>query len=494
MAESSYKCIMKSSAIIGGSAFIKIIIGMVRAKFVAILLGPAGVGLMGIYLNLINLITAIAAVGTNTSGVRQLAKATSENDDGRIKSVVKTLCYVFLISAVIGAIATLAFSSLLSSLTFKNKDYTSSLAWLSIAVFLTCLYNGLMSILQGFREIKNIAIVSIFGALTATFISIPCFYLLGQKGIVPSLILCALINFLTVFLYARKLLPGKAGSFSGHDVKQMFRLGVSFVGTSVIGMLTPYFINILMQHHLGLSKVGLYNCSYALSGLLTGFVLQAMGKDYFPRLSSCAHDNQAVRRIVNEQSEIALLLALPCIAGMIVFAPLLIYIFYSEQFYPAIELIRWNSIGILGRVISWPMGFILAAKAKGGLLVASELIMGTIHVGGVFWGINIFGLVGASFAFSLLYICHVVMMLCIMRFLVGGTWFKKTALMALGSIILILLIMYNTFVGDNVVRQWAVNLILLTGTCLVCLRQLMICCDISIIDLRNRMMTYVAKK
>jgi PST family polysaccharide transporter len=40
---------LKSSALIGGSSVVSIAIGIVRIKAIAVLLGPAGVGLMGLH-------------------------------------------------------------------------------------------------------------------------------------------------------------------------------------------------------------------------------------------------------------------------------------------------------------------------------------------------------------------------------------------------------------------------------------------------------------
>jgi hypothetical protein len=45
----SYRSILKSTSLIGGASFINILISMIRTKFVAILLGPSGVGLLGLY-------------------------------------------------------------------------------------------------------------------------------------------------------------------------------------------------------------------------------------------------------------------------------------------------------------------------------------------------------------------------------------------------------------------------------------------------------------
>ena len=73
--EHTYGQILKSSAIIGGSTVLKVGIGIVRTKIMALLLGPAGFGLAGLYMSIITLTQSIAGMGINGSGVRQIAEA-----------------------------------------------------------------------------------------------------------------------------------------------------------------------------------------------------------------------------------------------------------------------------------------------------------------------------------------------------------------------------------------------------------------------------------
>ena len=46
--KSSYRQIVKATSLFGGVQFFQIIISVIRSKFVAILLGPAGMGIVGL--------------------------------------------------------------------------------------------------------------------------------------------------------------------------------------------------------------------------------------------------------------------------------------------------------------------------------------------------------------------------------------------------------------------------------------------------------------
>jgi len=58
-----YGQILKSTALVGGSSVINIAIGIVRMKAMAMLLGPAGFGLAGLYGSIANLTQNIAGMG-----------------------------------------------------------------------------------------------------------------------------------------------------------------------------------------------------------------------------------------------------------------------------------------------------------------------------------------------------------------------------------------------------------------------------------------------
>src|SRR5262245_22520875 len=87
----SYGQILKSSALIGGASTLNIAIGIVRTKAMAVLLGPAGFGLLGVYASIIDLAVSVAGLGVASSGVRQIAVSVASGDNRRIASTATIL-------------------------------------------------------------------------------------------------------------------------------------------------------------------------------------------------------------------------------------------------------------------------------------------------------------------------------------------------------------------------------------------------------------------
>src|SRR5690606_31810102 len=134
------------------------------------------------------------------------------------------------------------------------------------------------------------------------------------------------------------------------------------------------------------------------------------------------HDDELCNRLVNEQAHISILLAGPGLLATLTVAPLLMLIFYSAEFQPAAGLLRWLCLGMMLRIVAWPMGFIVLAKGKRKIFFWTEVAATVVHVGLAFSLVQVIGLAGAGIAFFGLYVWHTVLVYFIARHLTGFRW------------------------------------------------------------------------
>jgi PST family polysaccharide transporter len=194
------------------------------------------------------------------------------------------------------------------------------------------------------------------------------------------------------------------------------------MASAVLTTGAAYAIRILVRNNIGLEAAGLYQSAWAIGGLYIGFILQAMGSDFYPRLTAVASDDTECNRLVNEQAQIGLLLAGPGVIATLTFAPLVIALFYAATFVAAVEPLRWICLGMALRVIAWPMGFIVLAKGARSIFFWVEVAATVVHVDLAFLLIGRFGLAGATMAFFGLYIWHGLLMYVIVHRLTGFRW------------------------------------------------------------------------
>jgi antigen flippase len=421
----TYGQILKSSAMIGGSSLLNVVIGTVRTKAMAMLLGPSGVGLMGLYGAILELTISIAGMGINSSGVRQIAEAVGSDETERVARTAAVLRRISVILGLIGAAFLVGFSGVASALTFGSDQHASAIALLSIAVFFSLVSAGQGALLQGMRRISDMAKTSILGAFWGALVSIIVVYFLREDGLVLSLILVAAMSLVISWWYSRKIclrVPPLSAAQVGQEAAAMLKLGFAFMASGLLMSGASYVVRLIVVRKVGFDAAGLYQAAWALGGLYIGFILQAMGADFCPRLTAIARDNPECNRVVNEQAYVSLLLAGPGVLGTLTFAPLVITIFYSAKFEGAVEILRWLCLGMTLRVISWPMGYIIIAKGVQNLLIFSEVAWTAVYLGLAWVCVNAFGLKGAGIAFFGSYVFHVAMIYVMVRKLSGFRW------------------------------------------------------------------------
>jgi antigen flippase len=403
----SYGQILRSSSIIGGAQGINYVISLVRTKVVAVLLGPSGVGLVGLYLTTVGTIETLAGLGIRSSGVREIADANSSGDPEILAKTLKTLRRACWLTGILGWVLTAALAYPLSVWVFDSPKYAAALAILGCTLVFSSISGGQMALIQGMRRIGDLARLNLLGVAAGTIVAIPVYYWLGEQGIVPVLLLSAVMNLIFSWWFARRIRVVPVQQSIGETVirmKGLLSLGLAFMWSALLGAVVALVIRAIIQRELGLEANGLYQAAWAISGMFAGFILSAMGADFYPRLTAAKGDKVLMARLVNEQTEVGILLALPGLVATLAFAPWIMTLLYSKEFVGAAELLPWFILGVFGRVVSWPMGFIMLALGEGKWFAVSETASFILHGVLAFLLIGLLGLWGVALAFALLYV------------------------------------------------------------------------------------------
>jgi enterobacterial common antigen flippase len=156
-----------------------------------------------------------------------------------------------------------------------------------------------------------------------------------------------------------------------------------------------------------------------------GFILAAMGADFFPHLASISQDKDRSTQLINAQVEIGLLIAVPGILLVLALGPILLQLLYSAQFAPAFEVVRWQAMGTFLRVISWPVAMVTLANGKGKAFFSTELAANLFYLGCAALFVSWWGLSGIGVAFFVMYVFYVVLMTMVAHHLIGFRWSKN---------------------------------------------------------------------
>lgn len=416
--KSSYRSIFKATSLFGGVQVYQILIQIIKSKFVAVLLGPAGVGIMGLYQSGLQLIQQLSSMGLSQSAVRDVSEANGSNDLHRIAKTVTVVRKLVWVTGILGLVLVAFFSPLLSKTSFGNYDYTIPFIILSITLLLDQLSAGQRVILQGLRRLKDLAKCSAFGATFGLITSVPLYYWLGIEGIVPTLILNSLCSLLLSWFYSRRIKIEKVNVTPKQTLEQgklMLVMGVSMSISGILSTVVAYAIRGYIQANGGVEQVGLYQAGFVIMTTYVGMVMNAIATDYYPRLAAINKDNQKCREAVSQQGEIGVMILAPMLTLCLVFMPFVLKILYSDKFLAANEYISWACLGMMLRLASWVISFLFVAKAESKLFMLNELSANIYYLAFSLIGYKILGLTGLGIAFAVQYFVYFIQCYLIAR-------------------------------------------------------------------------------
>lgn len=372
---SSYLHILKYTSIFGGVQGLVILIGMVRNKLIALLLGPQGMGLMALFNSTVRLISDTTGLGLGVSAVRELSRLYDEEHHEELKSRIELIRSWSVITACLGFILCVVLSPLINHYSFSWGNHILHFMLLAPIIALTALSAGELSILKATRKLRRLAEISIYGVLCALVTSVPLYYIFGESAIVPSLIIIALSQFIITITYSFHYYPYRIhfNSATFSEAKPMLRLGISFLGAGIMGSGSDFIVRSFLNYEGCLDDVGLYNAGYMITMTYAGVIFSAMETDYFPRLSSVGNNVEERNLLVNRQLEVSLLLISPLLILLMSTLPIALPLLYSDAFLDVLPMVKVAIFAMFMRSLELPVSYIALSRGDSKVFFLLEM-------------------------------------------------------------------------------------------------------------------------
>lgn len=373
----SYKQIFKTTSIFGGLQLFNIIISIIKSKIIAVLLGPAGLGIISIFNSTATLIASCTNLGINVSAVKSIASAAQPENNNHQAVIIAVIKKMIWYTGILAFLITVAISPWLSKISFGNTSYTFSFALLGLSLLALQISNGQNAILQGLRQVKLIALSSLAGAVLGLLLSVPLYFYFGEDGIVPALVATSMTAVLTSWYFLKKTAIEKVKvnlSVVKKEGKGIIKLGFLISLTSIFPAVAAYILRLFIANIGNLEDVGLYTAGFAIVGTYVGMVFSAMSTDYYPSLAEVASDNIKCTEKVNRQILVSILILAPILTILIVFIKLGIIILYSAKFLGTVRMIQWASLGVFFQAFSFCIAYLFLAKGHSKLFFWNEII------------------------------------------------------------------------------------------------------------------------
>ena len=439
--------------------------GLVGSKFVALFLGTAVIGIVGLLQNTLAIISSITGFGINISGVRMVALADAEQDRALFSKTVIVLKRWSIATGLLGVLVTFILAKPLSIWTFGSTEYVNWFLVLSINFIFSGLAVNKMVLLQGTRSMKAIAVSTVVYAVLVTLTTIPIYYFFRMEGIIPVLVITSVLNYVVNWFFARKIeiLPVQVSikeTFSRG--KEMIQLGFLLSVNVIFGHIMSYLLKLYFNFQTeSTSVLGLYVVASTLLITYVGMIFNAMSTDFYPRLTAVQKDNSQVKEMVNDQIEIGLLLITPLILGFYFLAPIVIRVLYSKDFIDVVLILKFALLAIIIKAIIWPLSFIILAKGEKKLYFKQEIFSDAMNIGFTILLYQYVGLIGIGIAMLLNYAVYGVYVFNVVKNNFQFNFRENTIAIIIKSLILGSLAALTVAVIDYPNGYWILAILLL---------------------------------
>ena len=394
--DSGYNGILKYIGIFGGVQGIVSVITLLKVAIVSHLLGPIGVGITEVYNRAIDLGKKVTDLGISYSAVQAISEQRSE-EESAMRYAIKVVRTWSLWLALFGTLLFFLAAPLLSHWSFDGDSaYTPMFRLLSLTVGCSVLMGGELAALKGARILGRVAWYQLLSAVVMLGVSVPCYYVLGLKGIIPSLLLTA-IGLLTVACWhSFKVFPYRVALFSRKvitDGLYIIRQGINYTLAGFLNSGAFYLISIYIFNRGSEGEAGCYSYGSLLISYLSMLVFAALDNEFFPRLSAANKNRQRSNHIVNSQVEILMVLITPLIVGFAVCLPLLMKLL-DAKFMPLVMMTQLGVVGLFFKTMMHPPACLSLSKGESLTFLLQEVLSYIFMPVAMIGGFKYYGLIG----------------------------------------------------------------------------------------------------
>lgn len=399
--------VLKVMGLFSGVQVLTIICSIVRTKLVAIWLGPAGMGLFGLYNSALDTICAVTQMGTGTGVIRELALA-PRLALPRLVAVIRRWGWGL---GLAGALLTLTLSPMLSRFTFGDENHTRGFVVLSVAVLLLTLSGTEGAVFQGLKRYTRLAKASVWGAVGGLAVSAPMYYFWGLDSVIPSLVAYAAVTWICRGLYHEKVAPPSPSPGVRETIvegKGFALLGIYMTVTVFATNAVSYIFMSYLNQRGGTEAAGLYQAGFTLVNRYVGLVLVAVGMEYLPRLSEVSKSPRRTELFLTHEIILIMLVMLPVVTLFLAADELIVRLLYDKSFLTMLPFVTWAVIGTIFRAWSWCLAYVILAKSDGVAYLLTELLSAAVAIGLNIWFYDLWGIPGLGYAYTLWYLFYLV--------------------------------------------------------------------------------------
>ncbi|MHA1284912.1 MAG: O-antigen translocase [Promethearchaeota archaeon] len=384
------------------STLVRMITGFISNKVVAVIIGPAGLALVGQLSNLSYIAFLLSTAGINNGVVKYVSEY--KHDVTEVKKYIRTAISIIIYCSILTGLLLIFFPNQISGYLFNSTKYASIIIIFGITIILYSLNATFIAIINGFKHFDEVIKLNITQSINSLLFSVLLVFLFGVYGALLSLVTKQSVILIFSF-YRIKKSPWFSWSIFRPKIdteiaRKFFKytmMGLTVVATDPVS-------KIIVRNHvinnLSVESAGLWEGMTRLSNMYLMFFLRTLGIYYLPRLAEIKQTRELRKEVF---STAKIILPLVLIAAFVIYLArdFIINLIFSDKFVNMRILFMPQLLGDIFQVMGTLLATILMAKAKTLLYILTvTAYFGLFTILSIIF-ITYFQIVGVTYAYAL---------------------------------------------------------------------------------------------
>ena len=348
------------------SVLLKLGIGLITSKTLAIFVGPSGMALVGNFRNFMAALEGVSTLAFSPGIIKYVGD--NEDDKKELGKIISTVLLSFLMLAFFIGIIIFLYSDYICFKIFGG-DLQYSIIFKVVAIVLPWNVISVLfiSIINGLSKYRKVILANIISNIIIVVLSLVLIYKFKTLGalisvaIVPVILVC-----ITAYYLPREIHIFRRLNFKDYDFKVFKRLFSFSLMILPSTILSPFFnlqIRNFLIANVGLTESGFWEAISRISNIYLLFISTIVSVYFYPKLIKSKEIAQSKKVIWSFYKFI-----LPVFIVGLIFVYflrfLIIKLLFTNQFLPVSELFFWQLIGDIFKVAGMILGFQLLAKKR----------------------------------------------------------------------------------------------------------------------------------
>ena len=413
------KELFKITSLNSVSVILKIIIGFVSSKVIAVFIGPSGMALVGNLRNFVASIEGVATLGFTNGIVKYVAEKDDKQEELKqfLSTVFITLfCVILILSVSLYFLADYLSQEIFGSLfQFEAvfKAFAIALPWYIASIIIVAIING-------FGEFKKVIYINIIGNILGLLITVGLIFFYKTFGALLAVIISpSVLFFVTLFFINKKINLFQLISIKSFDfsvLKPMSEYSLMALFSMIIGPMVYLAIRNSVIENLDINQAGYWEALTRISNYYLLFLTTVLTVYFLPKLSK-ATSNKETKSVFWSYYKGIIPIFLVGLIMVYLLKDILIQILFTKEFLPVSKLFIWQLVGDFFKALSLILGYQFFAKKLTKAFIITEIISLTILWFSSTYLLSIYGIEGIVMAHAFTFF---------MYFVVLGIYFRKS--------------------------------------------------------------------